>query len=200
MIEKKVILFDLGGVLIESINPKHLYNALNSKIDFKEFFNYWNNDKSVYDAHQGLISDVEHIQKLLKFSNSDKDVNEFLQIYENLDKKIYKRNYELVNIVKDKGYKIGILSNLREMDYNRVKKVIDVSIFDYIFLSYEMKELKPNKSIYTKVIEKCKVNAENIYFFDDNINNVQGAIKCGINGIKSKGLELERKLIENNII
>lgn len=201
MIQKaKIILFDLGGVLMKSVNPKKLYNAINANIDFLEFKDYWNYDKTVYDAHQGLISDKEHIEKLLQFSNSNKTVEEFFKIYEELDLEIYKENYELVKNVKRNGYLIGILSNLREMDYNRVNKIINPQIFDYKFLSYKMKELKPNKNIYNKVINECNVNPSEIYFFDDNIENVQGALNSGIHAVHSIGSELGKHLKENGII
>ena len=73
------------------------------------------------------------------------------------------------------------------MDYKRYKQQIEKINFDYIFLSYEMKCIKPSKDIYKQVIDRLKCEADEIIFFDDNEKNVNGAKLLGINAYQVTG-------------
>ena len=66
------------------------------------------------------------------------------------------------------------------MDFNRYKEQLEKLNFDYMFLSYKMKCIKPNDEIYEKVINTIRIKPQNIILFDDNKKNVQGALKTGI--------------------
>ena len=91
------------------------------------------------------------------------------------------------NELKNKGYKVGLLSNLRLMDYKRYEEQIKKINFDYLFLSYEIKCIKPSNDIYLQVINALNCEADNIIFFDDNQKNVNGAKQLGINAYQVTG-------------
>ena len=160
----KVFVFDLGNVIVIPMNIKMLYEKLECEVSYEEFINFFKNDKSVIDAHMGLISDDEHIEKLLEFSKS-----------------LYKDTTEIIEKLKENNYKVCMLSNLRKIDFEWFCSVYDISKFDELFLSYEMKINKPDKRIYIEMIEKLKVNADQIYFFDDSKQNIDSAKEIGIN-------------------
>ena len=109
----------------------------------------------------GLVTDEEHIDKLLKLCKSDLSINQFYEIYNSLDSSLYDETIEIINELKNKGYKVGLLSNLRLMDYKRYEEQIKKINFDYIFLSYKMKCIKPSNDIYLQVINEKNVNIAN---------------------------------------
>lgn len=183
----KIFLFDLGNVLAKPIDDYELYNKLNCKISYEEFLQYWWGDDLVIKAHMGLATDDEHVEALLKFCKSDLSINQFYEIYNSLDNSLYDDTIEIINGLKSKGYKVGLLSNLRLMDYERYKQQIKKINFDYVFLSYEMKCIKPSKDIYLQVIKTINCRADNIIFFDDNEKNVNGAKLLGINAYQVTG-------------
>lgn len=183
----RIFLFDLGNVLAKSLDDYGLYNKLNCKISYYEFLQYWWGDDLVLKAHMGLATDDEHVEALLKFCKSDLSIKQFYEIYNGLDNSLYDDTVEIINDLKNKGYKIGILSNLRLMDYKRYKQQIEKINFDYIFLSYEMKCIKPSSDIYLQVIDALDCEADNIIFFDDNQKNVNGAKQVGINAYQVTG-------------
>lgn len=188
---KKIFLFDLGNVLVKSLDDYGLYNKLNCKIPYDEFLKYWWGDELVLKAHMGLTTDDEHVEALLKFCKSDLSIKQFYEIYNSLDKSLYDDTIEIINVLKNKGYKVGLLSNLRLMDYKRYKQQIEKINFDYIFLSYEMKCIKPSKDIYVQVIDKLKCESYEIIFFDDNEKNVNGAKLVGINAYQATGKNIK---------
>ena len=183
----RIFLFDLGNVLAKSLDDYGLYNKLNCKISYYEFLQYWWGDDLVLKAHMGLATDDEHVEALLKFCKSDLSIKQFYEIYNGLDNSLYDDTVEIINDLKNKGYKIGILSNLRLMDYKRYKQQIEKINFDYIFLSCEMKCIKPSSDIYLQVIDALDCEADNIIFFDDNQKNVNGAKQLGINAYQVTG-------------
>lgn len=94
---------------------------------------------------------------------------------------LFKDTIEIIEKLKEKNYKVCMLSNLRKIDFDWFCSVYDVSKFDELFLSYEMKINKPDKRIYTKMIEKLNVQPNQVYFFDDSKSNVDSAKEVGIN-------------------
>lgn len=183
----RIFLFDLGNVLAKSLDDYYLYNKLNCKIPYNEFLQYWWSDDLVLKAHMGLATDDEHVEALLKFCKSDLSINQFYEIYNSLDNSLYDETLEIINELKNKGYKVGLLSNLRLMDYKRYEEQIKKINFDYLFLSYEIKCIKPSSDIYLQVIDALDCEAENIIFFDDNQKNVNGAKQLGINAYQVTG-------------
>ena len=88
----------------------------------------------------------------------------------------------LLNKLKT-DYKVGLLSNTDPFHYEKVlRQVSDFNdFFDRIFLSHEMKSIKPNIKIYKLVLEQLNMPSEKILFFDDSPENVESAKKTGIN-------------------
>ena len=183
----RIFLFDFGNVLAKSLDDYGLYNKLNCKISYDEFLQYWWGDDLVLKAHMGLATDDEHVEALLKFCKSDLSINQFYEIYNSLDNSLYDETMEIINELKNKGYKVGLLSNLRLMDYKRYEEQIKKINFDYLFLSYEIKCIKPSSDIYLQVIDALDCEADNIIFFDDNQKNVNGAKQLGINAYQVTG-------------
>ena len=150
----RIFLFDLGNVLAKSLDDYGLYNKLNCKISYYEFLQYWWGDDLVLKAHMGLATDDEHVEALLKFCKSDLSIKQFYEIYNGLDNSLYDDTVEIINDLKNKGYKIGILSNLRLMDYKRYKQQIEKINFDYL-----------------KMIDTLRENKLVIYFGSNNTLN-----------------------------
>lgn len=162
------------------------------------FYHIGGGDDLVIKAHMGLATDDEHVEALLQFCKSDLSISEFYEIYNNLDKSLYNDTVQIINELKNKRYKVGLLSNLRLMDYKRYEEQIKKINFDYVFLSYKMKCIKPSKDIYLQVIDTLNCEANNIIFFDDNEKNVEGAKAVGINAYQVTGKNI--KEVFNKII
>ncbi len=177
-----VYIFGLGNVLVIPMNVEKLYEKLECGISYQEFLMFFQKDYSVIDAHKGLISDETHIEKLLAFAKSRKTIEEYKKIYKDAKNGLFKETVDVIENLKKDGKKVCLLSNLRKIDFDWFKTIYDVSKFDELFLSYEMHMNKPDKRIYETVIEKLKISPYQIYFFDDNSENILSAKSCEING------------------
>ncbi len=190
----KYFVFDLGGVLSVPMVSKKLYEQIKWKVSYDEFLDKFNNSAESIKVHKGEISTKDFFEYLKGYMDDDITLEEFKNIYVN-NNKFFTDTIEIIKKLKNLGYKVYLLSNLKEIDYEKFIKHFDVSIFDEMFLSFKLDMLKPNDDIYQYVINKLNTKPENIYFFDDNKENVDGAIRNGINAYQVTG-ETVKKVVE----
>ena len=194
----KFFVFDLGGVLSVPMVSKKLYEQIKWKVSYEEFLDKFNNSEESIKVHKGEISTKEFFEYLKRYMDDNITLEEFKNIYVN-NNKFFNDTIEIIKKLKNLGYKVYLLSNLKEIDYEKFIKHFDISIFDELFLSFKLGMLKPNDDIYQYVINKLNTKPENIYFFDDNKENVEGAIKNGINAYQVTG-ETVKKAVDNILI
>ena len=101
-------------------------------------------------------------------------------------------NVALLHELKDKGYKLYILSNwdsssfpLFKIKFPEIFMHNDKPTFDGIMISGDIKTLKPEMSIFRQCLKKFKLKAEHTIFIDDEPANIQTAQKFGITTVLS---------------
>lgn len=127
--------------------------------------------------------------------NEDVTLSEFKDMYIN-NNIFFQDTIQIIKYLKKLEYMVCLLSNLKEIDYEKFLQNFDTSIFDEMFLSYKLGMLKPDDNIYQYVIDKLKASPEDIYFFDDNKENVDSAIRNGIQAYQVTGLNIKEKISE----
>ncbi|MDE1834710.1 MAG: HAD family phosphatase [Candidatus Micrarchaeota archaeon] len=180
----KLVLFDLGGVVIDISNHEHYkYLAKTSGIPSREI------------ALRMRMENVAHERGDISYRKFMHDVADDLGIapeqvlWMHYFKKFAKLNRRVVDIAKKlkKNYKLGFLSNVDSERYNyairRILKPI-LPVFDYKFASYKLREVKPSPAIYRKVLKLTKLKPEEMVFVDNDIRNVDGAMQVGIKAIR----------------
>ena len=86
--------------------------------------------------------------------------------------------------VKDDGYGVYILSNISQDSADFLKKTQRFfSLADGAVLSYEEKINKPDPHIYEVLLQRYELNAGELLYLDDNVENTRQAEKMGIQGI-----------------
>lgn len=212
--ENKIVIFDWGGVVESHFQGE--YNCYSAKVDIINRLNEQTKalDSDTickkwiecnYDENNKCISEVnskEDIQKWferirLKFDLKC-DYNEFYKVYQEESDKIkyYKDVVDFAHSLKNKC-KIGILSNLADIDKERIDKHYNLSKFDYVWLSFELGYRKPKKEIYEIVANDCKLDPNKILFIDDVEENLEIPKKIGWKIIQATGHDLEK--IKNKV-
>lgn len=102
--------------------------------------------------------------------------------------------WEKVHALKEKGYKIYLLSNYNE-DFFRVhtQGASFLEDIDGKVVSYEIHKIKPYPEIYQYLLDKYNLKPEESVFFDDRPENTQTAKELGMKTytITSKGYLLD---------
>ena len=199
--QKKLILFDWGNIVESHTTGYSCRDAFN---DLFKACGYTGSEMvfNLLDKYElsciATVNDFENTyNQIAKDFNFKTTYLEFIKLYKKILDKIdyYTDVAEYEKSLKDRCY-IGILSNLTVFDKERLNKQVDLSKYDYVFLSFEMGCRKPDKEIYKKVGKKIPVGPKDILFIDDKQNNIDMAKEFGWNTLKATGLELE-KIKEN---
>jgi putative hydrolase of the HAD superfamily len=190
---EKVIVFDLGKVIFDydlDIAARALcshsskVSSFNSVVDFMT-----KNEKVLSDYEKGFISSTEFydsIVGLLGLKNIS--FEKFSYIFNN----IFTPNEDIIDFIQllSQKYELAILSNTNQLHfdylYNKYKEAF--LCFKNMHLSYLMNARKPEKEIYEQVISLHNTSAENIFFTDDNDENVYSAMICGIKAFSFKNI------------
>ena len=106
---------------------------------------------------------------------------------------------KLIKQLKNKGYRIGLISNIESSHERTIRKRGLLKYFGVVVLSNKVKVRKPNKKIYKIALEKIKVKPEEAIFIDNLKENVIGARKAGMKSIwfknaKQLGKDLKKYL------
>lgn len=171
---EKVILFDFFGVISSEVSPiffKRYFNEEEAKIVKEEIMS---------KGDKGELSEEEIYDLIAKRVNETP-----LKVKENF-KELIHINYELVNYIKElkKEYRIYLLSNAVSSFLRRILKENNLyELFNEVYISGEIKLIKPYKEYFNYVIEKEDLDPSMCIMIDDNKKNIEGAISCNLNGI-----------------
>tara|TARA_B110000259_G_C13978425_1_gene387657 strand:- start:226 stop:843 length:618 start_codon:yes stop_codon:yes gene_type:complete len=165
--KNKLIIFDLDGVLINSINNmKYALLSTEKKMNIKLNFND-------YKKYLGLPFDDIMGKMKIKV-----DVNQIKKNYEHFSKKkiseikIDKNILIGLKLLK-KNYKLAVFtSKSRNRTLNILKKY---NFFKYIVTSDDIKKGKPNPEGLIKIISRLKVKKTNTIFVGDSLYDYQAS-------------------------
>ncbi|MDD2435663.1 MAG: HAD-IA family hydrolase [Bacilli bacterium] len=161
----KVIAFDLVGVLV-SENDFEL-NEVEDRLE--RFFGKNISNEEFYEQVKHLVPDRNELNEMVNyiiFSIYDIRVE---SLFETL-----KHNYPDIKIV--------IATNHVSMVKDYITKHFD--FYDEVFISADINKIKPNSDFYEHILNKMNIETSELLFLDDSIENIDGAIKLGINTIK----------------
>ena len=194
----KVILFDLGGVLLKLRDPISTFGL---QIDDSDFLRTWIMSPSVRAFESGQIDCDEFSERVITEMKLPMDWQELLDRFNNWPDGFYPKAIKLVGRIPPR-YVCAILSNTNALHWQQADLPGKFgNRFDRCFLSYETGLLKPDQACFLQVIESYACRPEEILFFDDNPLNVEAAGADGIASVRVQGPdELEAGLIAASVI
>jgi HAD superfamily hydrolase (TIGR01509 family) len=92
---------------------------------------------------------------------------------------------DLIKELKSRDKKLYLLSNIAKdfrEKYLKNKEISEMlSLFDGLVLSGEIGMVKPDGKIFDYLFKKYNINPKESVFVDDNILNIEGAKRAGLN-------------------
>lgn len=181
----KLVLFDMGGVYFDGDFNTDFLDLINKKLSQNIQPNH--KQKLLLDKELNLgkktITDWVESKIARRLNPEERDYIE--TIWKNTWKPNQKMK-ELVNKLKQNGYKVGILSNMDAINggmYNEKGYFSEFPIGNR-FLSYEKGITKPDKEIFELVLTELKLEPYEILFIDDHEDNISAAHSQGIETIQ----------------
>ena len=186
MAKYSVIVFDLGNVLIpfDYQIVVNKFNNMKPRMGDKFYKLYQDNYHVHRDFEKGKMGTEQFLTIMLKWLQEKVHGKKFCRIYSSLFT-INQDVVDLLPVLKKKKYKLVLLSNTnpihRKYGYERHDFL---KYFDKLILSYEVKHLKPEKEIYKAVESFTGKPPEEHFFIDDIKEYIDGAKKCGWDGVQ----------------
>lgn len=194
----KNIVFDLGNVILKG-SPNIVLEQI--KIDKKQYESIKNdffNDWKSLDLGESTLS--EQLEKCKFDFEIDSEIEEKLLHYY----KYRPFNVEILELIKElknKGYKIYILSNNNKEAEKYLLEIPDFKAFDGWIFSCDYQIMKPDPKIYNILFETYNLKPEECFFIDDSRKNIETGNKLGMAGFvldcEHNGIAELRKELKN---
>ena len=201
----KDLFFDLDHTLWDfELNSKETMQELYSNhhiaalgiTDFDAFFNiYTAHNHRLWDRYaKGFIKQEELRWKRIYLSLLDfkianeqlsKDMSlEFLQILPT-KKKLFPHTIEILNYLKEKDYKMHLITNgFESVQMQKIKNAEIAHYFTEVVTSETSNSLKPNKEIFEFALKTANATlSESIMIGDNETADIQGGINIGMDTV-----------------
>jgi glucose-1-phosphatase len=196
----RVVLFDLGGVLVELSGVPPLLAWMNNRITAEELWAMWLTSPAVRSFEMGQASPELFANQLIKEIGLPVEEQQFLTEFTGWPRGLFPGALELVRRVSS-SYVRATLCNTNMLHWPRLmNEMMLADAFDHHFASHLIGKIKPDEDAFEHVIDTLDCDASAILFLDDNRLNVEAAQRIGIKAVQVKGVwEAERALLEAGV-
>jgi putative hydrolase of the HAD superfamily len=181
--EIKVLLFDLGNVLVDfnhRIALERISAFCDKSPDNLEIFFVQSPITSAFE--KGELAPEEFFRLVKQALGLRLGYDSFVSIWNEVFSLNTKNRavYHIVNTLRQR-YRTALLSNTNILHYKYLKENFPVfGVLHEQFLSFEMGAVKPEEAIYQKAIAALGVSPENIFYTDDRKELIAHARNLGI--------------------
>lgn len=179
MVKPKVLLFDLGGVLVEFVGLQEAPKLLPGAMDSRALRQKWVTSPALERFEAGRCSAAEFAASFVAEWGFDVAPEAFLAIFDGWVTRPLPGTFELLSALRGQ-HVLACLSNTNEVHWQRVLDGFGFrQALDRQFASHELGMVKPWPEIYAHVADALDCRPEDIAFFDDGEENVKGARQAG---------------------
>lgn len=174
----KLLLFDLGGVLVE-LGDEPIPNSWfpnNQTFGLREWFS--SDHAQAFES--GAISVDEFIHNLKSSLALNATEQDILAAFKGWPQGLFARTPSLLSRLPA-DYRVAALSNCNEVHAPILLHEFGlVHMLEHIFFSHEIGCSKPDPQAFYHVLKSLDCAPSDVVFFDDNLANVQAANDMGI--------------------
>ena len=186
----KAIIFDAYGTLFDvNSAAEKCKDKIGDK--WEGFANYWRTTQLEYTWLRSLMKRHKNFWQITEDS-LDKSMNAFninksmkselLNLYKTLN--TFPEVKDVLNKLKEKNYKLAILSNGTPSLLNELVKSNKLdNVFNDIFSIEEVKIYKPHSKVYNIPVEKYQIKKDEFAYLSANTFDVSGSGNYGFNPV-----------------
>lgn len=195
---KKLLIFDLGGVLIDLHVERSFAALLQMGVDkalLTERNCLMNSRMMQYD--RGEISTAE----MFGFMASQLPAAVREELGNGLDARLHEvwnmmlgeyvpYKFHRLRQLRERGFRVVMLSNTNDGHWDEVERRFEATMgeplsnfFDALYLSYRMRLRKPEPEIFRTLLAAENADAAGCLFFDDSAENCEAARSVGIEAV-----------------
>ena len=188
-----VILFDLGGVLVELAGVEKMLEWSRGISTTEELWRRWLNSDAVRRFETGAIGRDAFAEALIAEFGVPVGPEEFLGAFTWWPRSVLPGAFELLAAMRGR-YRIASVSNTNEIHWARFSNAWSLpQAFHHNFPSHLVGKLKPDTDYFLHVLEAVGAPAHRVLFIDDNAINVDAAARLGIHTRRVAGVDGARR-------
>ena len=190
----EVVLFDLGGVLVDigGIGDLGTFAGESSE---DELWRRWLACPWVRRFERGHCDADSFSRGMVDSWSMPIEPEVFLEAFASWPRGLLPGARELVRSINTTS-RVGCLSNTNVIHADRHWTEFGIAdLFEERFLSHEMGLVKPDRAAFEYVVEALECPAERILFLDDNQINVDGARAVGLRSERARGIDDARSIL-----
>ncbi|MFZ6656899.1 HAD-IA family hydrolase [Undibacterium sp. TJN19] len=196
----QLLLFDLGGVLIENNTFSRLQALLPQTIEGTELSilkEKWLSSPVVRCFELGQIAPSEFARQFIEEWSLTLSEQDFISEFLSWLKGYYPGAHWLIQRLRQK-YRVACLSNSNVLHWEKFGQ-LDTD-FDLAMSSHLLGAIKPDAAAFAMALAHCQVTPDEVWFFDDVQPNVLAAAELGIKAFHTDGFaDVQTTLLANGI-
>lgn len=172
-----ILLFDLGGVMVENATFQELPRLLPQPMEPSVLFDRWLESDALRQFELGRTAPDVFAAAFVAEWKLQLEPHEFLAEFSSWPRGPYPGALEMLDSLRP-DFVVGCLSNCNALHWERLDQV--VRRFDHGFSSHKLGLGKPDIAIFRRVIDELACAPQDICFFDDSRKNVSAALATGM--------------------
>ena len=192
----EVILFDLGGVLVELTGAPTLHEWTEHKLNDNELWNLWITSPSVRAFETGRMTTEQFGAEIVKEMQLPVSGDTFIKVFSQWPSGLFSDVPDLISRLKE-NYTLACLSNSNELHWNRIMEEMAIKdLLDHHFSSHLIGKIKPDMDAFEHVLESLNCKPSDVLFVDDNEINVISVRTIGMCAHQVRGAKETQRLFE----
>lgn len=189
----KAVIFDMYETLITHYESPLYFGrqmAADAGIPENKFGERWHATED--DRSIGKMTFEEVIEVILRENGCYSEalfhriVQKRIESKEECFRHIHKEIIPMLDGLKERGIKVGLISNCFSEEAYAIRKSVLFPYFDVAFLSYEQGIQKPNAGIFTGCVAQLGVKADEcLYVGDGGSHELEAAREIGMNVVQA---------------
>jgi len=191
----RLLLFDLGGVLVDFSGPRELGQYLRKAATPHEILERWIACPHTDQFERGVISPTDWAERFVREWDVSIEPAEFLRVFRTMTRCVLPGARELLEMLQPR-FRLAALSNSNAVHWDRNKNEMRLlDLFEFAIASHEVGLCKPDPRIYEAALHRAQLPPGAVMFFDDLPANVAAARALGIHARQVKGVEAIRECL-----
>ena len=193
----RLLLFDLGGVVIEFSGPRELVGLVDPPLTEAEIRSRWGTDPDVSAFERGDIDAATFARRFCEHWRLPLAPEAFLDRFRGWSKRWLPGAIELLTTLRA-SYRLACLSNSNPLHWERnlgVHRIQDH--FEACLASHELRALKPEAEIFAAAVARLGVAIDDLTSPDDSPASVPGARAAGLEAHRVEGPEGTRRRLQS---
>jgi putative hydrolase of the HAD superfamily len=192
----RVVLFDIGGVLVQLNGVATILEWMGHRITAEEIGPLWLRSPSVRAFETGRLEPLDFAAGMVAELNLDMPPQRFLDAFTAWPSGLYPGALEMLASIP-RRYMRAALSNSNSLHWSRVMDEMQLGpAFDHHFSSHLIGKIKPDAEAFHHVLESLGCNSHEVLFLDDNLLNVDAARALGMHAVVVRGATEARLALE----